>query len=51
MGRRLKQVHPGEVLAEDQFFFFGWGTGSTIRIREPGGGSLYFLAFTDEEGR
>lgn len=34
----------------DQFFFFGWGTSSTIGVREPGGGSVYFAAFADDAG-
>ena len=33
----------------DQFFFFGWGTSSTIGVREPGGGSVYFSTYSDIE--
>ena len=36
--------------AADQYFFFGWGTSSTIGVREPGGGSIYFTAFADGSG-
>jgi hypothetical protein len=35
--------------AWDQFFFFGWGTSSTIGVRKPGGGSIYFLSFKDKK--
>lgn len=36
--------------ASDQYFFLAWGTGSTIGVQEPGGGSVYFSAFADEGG-
>jgi len=34
----------------DQYFFFGWGTSSTIGVQEPGGGSVYYSTFADTEG-
>jgi hypothetical protein len=34
--------------ASDQYFFFGWGTSSTIGLQEPGGGSVYYSAFMDD---
>ena len=36
--------------ASDQYFFLAWGTGSTIGVRKPGSGSVYFSAFADEGG-
>jgi len=36
--------------ASDQFFFFGWGTSSTIGKQEPGGGSVYYSSFKDDSG-
>lgn len=36
--------------ASDQFFFFGWGTSSTIGKQEPGGGSVYYSTCKDEAG-
>ena len=36
--------------ASDQFFFFGWGTSSTIGKQEPGSGSVYYSSFKDETG-
>jgi hypothetical protein len=36
--------------ASDQYFFFGWGTSSTIGKQERGGGSVYYSSFKDEAG-
>lgn len=36
--------------ASDQYFFFGWGTSSTIGKQEPGGGSVYYSSFKDDSG-
>lgn len=38
-----------DIEASDNFFFFGWGTSSAIGRREPGGGSMYFTAFKDQD--
>lgn len=32
----------------EQFFFFGWGTSSTIGVQKPGSGSVYFVGFKDD---
>lgn len=37
-------------MASDQFFFFGWGTSSTIGKQEPGSGSVYYSSFKDQTG-
>ena len=36
--------------AADQYFFFGWGTSSTIGKQEPGSGSVYYSSFKDQSG-
>lgn len=33
--------------AADQFFFYGWGTSSTVGVLRPGVGNIFLLAFKD----